>query len=48
MIKLKNKKIIMLGAGGHARVLYDVILANNINVYAVADTSVICIKLSIV
>ena len=39
MIKLKNKKVIMLGAGGHAKVLYDVILINNINVYAVADTS---------
>ncbi|MDC3024468.1 acetyltransferase [Alphaproteobacteria bacterium] len=37
MVKLKNKKIIMLGAGGHARVLYDIISINQVEICAVVD-----------
>ncbi len=38
MIRLKNKNIIMLGSGGHAKVLIDIILSNKLKVYAIIDT----------
>ena len=32
MIRLKNKNIIMLGSGGHAKVLIDIILSNKLRI----------------
>ena len=40
MIRLKNKKIIMLGSGGHAKVLKDVISSQKLKIYAIVDTKV--------